>query len=393
VVDVVDVLRAPDGRPCIVAGLLDGEDLQHRLEREGRIPVVQALQFARQMCRGLADAHALGIVHRDLKPSNVLLAKGPDGRTTVKLLDFGVAKLADGPELTRTGAVVGTPSYMPPEQARGEQTVDARADVYAVGAVLYHMVLGQPPYPAGEAMATLARLVQQEPPQPRRIDRRVPASVEAVIQHAMARDPAARIGSALELEEHLAAVAAEQCGSEADAPPVHSQPLDGSHAAQQTLMLPQGTVRRATDLARRARVARPAAALLTSGLAIAAGLVAAVMLSTVARAVASGAPTLAERVLVGLGSVGACAAAATLLLRAVRRRWASAVAVQAWVHPWWSAALASTSALGSIALLLYGTAALGLRDAGPGPLATAMALLGSILVGAVAGWRSRRHEP
>src|SRR6185436_3039623 len=107
-----------------------------------------AVTIGRQVCRGLAAAHAVGIIHRDLKPSNLFVLQRSDRRPFVKILDFGVAKLQDGAELTRTGMIVGTPAYMSPEQARGSSTIDERADVYSLGAVLYHMLTGVPPFDA-----------------------------------------------------------------------------------------------------------------------------------------------------------------------------------------------------------------------------------------------------
>src|SRR5205823_3621646 len=113
--------------PCLVAELLEGEDLSSLGERMKKLPVGVAITICRQICRGLSAAHAVGVVHRDLKPSNVFLVRRPDERIQIKILDFGVAKIADERGLTRTGVVVGTPSYMSPEQARGSANVDARA--------------------------------------------------------------------------------------------------------------------------------------------------------------------------------------------------------------------------------------------------------------------------
>jgi hypothetical protein len=204
VVQVLDVLQTPDGRPCIVCERLEGEDLEARLARDGMVPVPEALALARQACAGLAAAHAAGVVHRDLKPSNLFLVAGGG----VKVLDFGVARLAEGDEearLTRTGAVVGTPAYMAPEQARGAAGVDARSDVYALGAVLYRMLTGQAPYTGPDASSTLAAVIERDPTRPRTLSKTIPEGVEHLVQTAMARDPDARPATAEALAEKLAA--------------------------------------------------------------------------------------------------------------------------------------------------------------------------------------------
>jgi eukaryotic-like serine/threonine-protein kinase len=148
VVTVHDVLEREDGTPVLVMDLLEGESLATRLEREHTLPPKDAITIARAILSALAAAHAVGIVHRDLKPDNVFLVTGGD----VKILDFGIAKLSghdaatkETNRLTETGAMVGTPHYMAPEQAFGEADIDARADLWAVGAVLYECLCGVPP--------------------------------------------------------------------------------------------------------------------------------------------------------------------------------------------------------------------------------------------------------
>lgn len=209
VLDVVDVVRTKDGRPCIVSELLLGEELGHLLHRRTKLPIHEAIDIGRQACRGLAAAHAAGIVHRDLKPENLFVCNNQDGSVTVKLLDFGVAKMTDGASLTRTGTVVGTPAYMAPEQARGMPDVDGRADVYSLGAVLYQIVSGVPPFYGDEPAEVLLKVATETAPPLRQVDPTVPPMLEAVIAGAMARDPNQRFGSALELESQLAAFVAE----------------------------------------------------------------------------------------------------------------------------------------------------------------------------------------
>src|SRR5262249_11854376 len=139
---------------AIVCELLEGEGLDELLDRKRKLPLATAITICRQVCRGLAAAHDAGVVHRDLKPSNLFLVEREGGGVHVKILDFGVAKVMDGTQLTRTGMVVGTPCFMAPEQARGSSDVDGRADIYAVGAVLYRMLTGVSPFPEDEDPAT-----------------------------------------------------------------------------------------------------------------------------------------------------------------------------------------------------------------------------------------------
>jgi tRNA A-37 threonylcarbamoyl transferase component Bud32 len=205
VLGVLDFVRTPDGRGAIVTPLLEGESLQARLDRESTIEEAEALRIAIEICRGLGAAHAEGIVHRDLKPSNVYLARrAEDARPQVKLLDFGVAKLSDD-DMTRTGVVLGTPSYMAPEQATGSSRVDARADVYAVGAVLYRMLVGATPYDGEDASEVLARLLAAGP---ERMSARGPVRerIEAVVERAMARRPEERFATASDLAVALEAL-------------------------------------------------------------------------------------------------------------------------------------------------------------------------------------------
>jgi len=201
VVGVYDVNTSADGRPYIVAEMLEGEELGNYLERLGKLPVVEAVHIVRQVCRALGAAHAHGIVHRDVKPENVFLA-GPSA--TVKVLDFGISKVAENSDgLTKTGTVMGTPDYMAPEQARGDR-VDARADIYAVGAILYRALTGRKPFDGMDPMAILTAVLTQEPERPSTLEPSIPLSLELIVQRTMAKSPAERFATMEALEQALA---------------------------------------------------------------------------------------------------------------------------------------------------------------------------------------------
>ena len=201
VVGVYDVNTSADGRPYIVAELLEGVELGNYLERLGKLPVVEAVHIVRQVCRALGAAHQHGIVHRDVKPENVFLA-GPS--ETVKVLDFGISKVTENSDgLTKTGTVMGTPDYMAPEQARGDR-VDARADIYAVGAILYRALTGRKPFDGTDPIAILTAVLTQEPERPSTLEPSIPLSLELIVQRTMAKSPAERFATMDALEQALA---------------------------------------------------------------------------------------------------------------------------------------------------------------------------------------------
>jgi serine/threonine-protein kinase len=202
----VDFGIADDGSPYIVMEFLVGESLEALLAREKRLAVTRAADLVSQACRGIAAAHAAGIVHRDLKPHNLYVCRRQDGTDLVKVLDFGIAKLEafDDGLATRTGLVLGTPAYMSPEQARGDKTVDARADVYGLGAILYQLLSGEKPHPGASHNAILHHIATQ-PPVPLRAEQlALPAALVAVIDRSLASDLEARFPSAEALAEALA---------------------------------------------------------------------------------------------------------------------------------------------------------------------------------------------
>jgi hypothetical protein len=188
VVDVYDVHHTEDGRPYLVGEFLEGEELGRYLSRFGKLTLEQAIPIVRQVCRALGAAHARGVVHRDMKPENVFLV-GDSQHPLVKVIDFGISKTEDGSstQLTRTGMIMGTPSYMAPEQARGDK-VDARADIYAVGAILYRALTGRKPFDADDPSVIVTQVLTQDPPRPRSLNPAIPQALELVIQHAMAKD-------------------------------------------------------------------------------------------------------------------------------------------------------------------------------------------------------------
>lgn len=198
ILDIFDFGYGADGSAFIVMEYLQGETLGERIQRHGRLPVSDAIRIVRQAASALSAAHHRGITHRDLKPPNVFLVRDPDvpGGERAKILDFGIAKLAkdntSAGVRTRTGAIIGTPTYMAPEQCRGATEVDQRADIYALGCILYEMLCGRPPFTAQGLGDLFAQHMFEAPPPPRSVDPSVPIAIEALILAMLAKDPSAR---------------------------------------------------------------------------------------------------------------------------------------------------------------------------------------------------------
>jgi serine/threonine-protein kinase len=191
VVALYDAGETDDGRPFIVMEHVDGVTLAELLQERSRLPAGEAVGLAQQACRGLAHAHAAGLVHRDIKPQNLLLRE--DG--TLKIADFGIARATEGTALTESGTVLGTAAYLSPEQAAGEEVTGA-ADIYSLGAVLYELLAGRPPY-TFESLTELAAKQAEGTIQPiGELAPGVPRHVEDAVMRSLARNPAYRPPSA-----------------------------------------------------------------------------------------------------------------------------------------------------------------------------------------------------
>lgn len=318
VVGVFDVGRTEDGYSYLACELLSGADLDRHLESVGQLEVPVAVGIALQVCEALEAAHQLNVVHRDLKPQNVFLLADADGKVPtyprVKVVDFGLSRFLDksDAQLTKTGVVMGTPAFMAPEQATGLRG-DHRVDIYGIGAILYCALTGKPPFEAETVPATLLAVMMEEAERPRKLNPKIPETLELVIQRAMAKKPEDRYPSVRELKSAL----------EAFVGPV-APPASG----------PQRQVTRMTSAlhlegdAYELRTSRPRLVLFIA-------LVFMVLLSMLTAAI-SGLElfvgpisfTKTELVLVLLGAVGTLAMPATLAVRHFRRTiWANSAKV------------------------------------------------------------------
>jgi serine/threonine-protein kinase len=198
IVQIFDCGVSERGLPFLVMELLQGEDLRARLRR-GRLDPVVATRMAAQVLRGLERAHRAGIVHRDLKPDNVFLCERDDDPMFVKIVDFGISKLTQGPPvrtLTRRGMVMGTVYYMSPEQAQAFPDIDGRADIFSVGAMLYEALCGRPPHAKASYEAVLVAICTEDAEDVRLHARDVPSALARVVARALSRDRDARFQSA-----------------------------------------------------------------------------------------------------------------------------------------------------------------------------------------------------
>ena len=257
IVEVLDLGNLPSGDRYMVMEFMDGDSLSGRISARGRLTPGEIYPILHQLLEALAAAHGAGIIHRDLKPDNVYLLKSRGGKSDfVKLLDFGISKFNQlsgdsGFSMTRTGAVMGTPYYMAPEQAKGSRELDHRVDLYAVGVILYECVTGEVPFNADTFNELLFKIVLE---QARPVQQSVPnldPSFAAIVNKSMAREPAQRFQSAREFQHALeqwaagagpqfaaALNASAQAAHGGGAPGYHQQVPTGQHPAVNTGQYP-----------------------------------------------------------------------------------------------------------------------------------------------------------
>jgi serine/threonine-protein kinase len=197
------------GVPYLVMEYLSGLDLAAVLSRRGALPVGLAVECIMQACEALAEAHALGIVHRDLKPANLFLTEGVDGSPCVKVLDFGISRMSTChglPSLTDPGTVLGTPSYMAPEQMEAADSIDARSDIWGLGIILYELLAGKPPYGGDSLPQIFIHIMRSRPPKPSLVRTDVPPAVDAIVARCLAIEPSDRFQSVADLARALSKV-------------------------------------------------------------------------------------------------------------------------------------------------------------------------------------------
>jgi eukaryotic-like serine/threonine-protein kinase len=208
IVQVFDFGHHTDGSAFLVMELLEGESMTTRLRRIKRFSVADCVRLMRMTCTSLAAAHAKGIVHRDLKPDNIFIVGDPavTGGERPKILDFGIAKLSgDVPDMhkTRTGALIGTPVYMSPEQCRGAGEIDQRSDIYSIGCVMFRLLAGRPPFEGEGSGDVIAAHLREPAPFAAAFAPDLPDMIDLILQRCLQKDPAQRFQSMTELAQAL----------------------------------------------------------------------------------------------------------------------------------------------------------------------------------------------
>jgi serine/threonine-protein kinase len=209
IVRVLDVARLSSGAPYIVMEQLQGRDLAAVLAERTALPVAEAVHYVLEACEGLREAHELGIIHRDLKPENLFLAKTPEG-VVLKILDFGISKdvgtsrRAGSPTtLSKAGLAVGSPYYMSPEQMRAASDLDARADIWSLGAILFELVTGKCPFEAETTALLATKIMLEDAPSLRAFSSAAPEALDAIVRRCLQKEASARFQSVDELSHAL----------------------------------------------------------------------------------------------------------------------------------------------------------------------------------------------
>jgi tRNA A-37 threonylcarbamoyl transferase component Bud32 len=216
-IDIYDYGRTADGTFYYVMEYLPGHNIGEIVEGYGVIPAGRALYLLDQVCAALSEAHGIGLVHRDIKPANIFCAYRGGVFDVIKLLDFGLAKptmdtSADA-QLTMAGTVTGSPLFMSPEQASGDDAIDARSDIYSLGAVMYYMLTGQPPFTGDNPLKVMIAHASQEVVPPRQINPEIPAELEEIVLRCLEKDPDHRFQSVADLRSSLRDVVLEDAWS------------------------------------------------------------------------------------------------------------------------------------------------------------------------------------
>jgi eukaryotic-like serine/threonine-protein kinase len=204
---VFDFGTLESGAPFIVMELLEGVSMSAMIRRGGKLPAAVAAEYGMQACEAMAEAHAAGIVHRDLKPANLFVCLEADGRPLLKVLDFGVSKMIEpdaSHDMTATASLLGSPSYMAPEQMLSAKNVDARADIWSMGAILYELATGEKPFRADTVPALCMTILNAEPRRPSELAPDLPPEFERVILRCLAKAKEDRFDSAHDLADALA---------------------------------------------------------------------------------------------------------------------------------------------------------------------------------------------
>ncbi|HEU4581980.1 MAG TPA: serine/threonine-protein kinase [Polyangiaceae bacterium] len=249
---VFDVGHLPDGSPFIVMEYLEGNDLGALIDERGPLPIKLAVEYVLQACQALAAAHARGVVHRDVKPENLFLERRAQGLDVIKVLDFGISKVAltgssfeTRHPLAQTTMAMGSPTYMSPEQIRASQDIDSRTDIWSLGCVLYELLTGKPAFDAPSLTQISAAILEREPPSLRQRCPGASTGLEVVVKQCLAKDPRGRFQNVGELAVALSPygtprsqVAVEDCCSV----------LRGAGLSQQDFRLPSAAASEDYDL-------------------------------------------------------------------------------------------------------------------------------------------------